>query len=153
MSKTTTTPKGTQLPLMNLKGKDYLQVAYRLVWFREQEPESGIETEMLVLNDECAVAQARITREGRTIAMATKRETKKDFPDFIEKAETGAIGRALAMAGYGTQFTLPDLDEGERLADSPVETAKPKAAPNKANGFGPIVKQAKTPDNSGEGWT
>lgn len=31
---------------------------------------------------------------------------------------TGAIGRALAMCGYGTQFA-PELEEGPRLADSP----------------------------------
>ena len=37
-----------------------------------------------------------------------------------EKAETKAVGRALAMLGYGTQFA-PELDEGERIVDSPVE--------------------------------
>ncbi len=120
--KTTKTPKGTTLPLLNLKGKDYLQVAYRLVWFREEEPQTGIETIPLKLEDDVAIFQAKIVRDGRVVATATKRETKLDFPDFIEKAETGAIGRALALLGYGTQFTLPDLDEGDRLADSPVAT-------------------------------
>jgi hypothetical protein len=38
------------------------------------------------------------------------------------KAETKAVGRALAMLGYGTQFA-PEMDEGERIVDSPV--AKP----------------------------
>lgn len=129
MSKTTKTPKGTLLPLMNLKGKDYLQVAHRLIWFREEEPQSGIETKPLMLDDEKAVFQATITRDGKIVAMATKREDKRSFADFTEKAETGAIGRALALLGYGTQFTLPDLDEGERLADAPVERPVPKVAP------------------------
>jgi hypothetical protein len=120
MSNTTKTPKGTVLPLMNLKGKPYLQVAHRLIWFREEEPQSGIETKALVLTEDYAVFQATITRDGKVVAMATKRETKKDFGDFVEKSETGSIGRALALLGYGTQFTLPDLDEGERLADSPI---------------------------------
>jgi hypothetical protein len=31
------------------------------------------------------------------------------------------VGRALAMLGYGTQFA-PELDEGDRIVDSPVET-------------------------------
>jgi hypothetical protein len=39
---------------------------------------------------------------GKIIAMARKRETEIGFPDYIEKAETGAIGRALALCGYGT---------------------------------------------------
>jgi hypothetical protein len=121
MSKITKTPKGTSLPLMNLKGKDYLQVAYRIVWFREEEPQSGIETKYLILEADRAVCQATITRDGKVVAMATKSEDRKGFADFIEKSETGAIGRALALLGYGTQFTLPDLDEGDRLADSPVQ--------------------------------
>jgi hypothetical protein len=48
--------------------------------------------------------------------------------DFAEKAETGAIARALAVAGYGTEAAL-DLDEGtdqDRIADSPVSgTGRP----------------------------
>jgi hypothetical protein len=31
-------------------------------------------------------------------------ETADDFEDYIEKAETKALGRALAALGYGTQF-------------------------------------------------
>jgi hypothetical protein len=31
-------------------------------------------------------------------------EKAASFSDFLEKAETGAIGRALAALGYGTQF-------------------------------------------------
>lgn len=120
MSTTTTTPKGTKLPLMNLKGKPYLQVAHRLIWFREEEPQAGIETQPLAMTEEYAVFQAKILRQGMVVATATKRESKKDFPDFIEKAETGAIGRALALLGYGTQFATADLDEGSRLADSPA---------------------------------
>ena len=42
------------------------------------------------------------------------------MPDYIEKAETGAIGRALAMCGYGT-LQAPGFDEQDRLADTPVE--------------------------------
>jgi hypothetical protein len=37
----------------------------------------------------------------------------------MEKAETGAIGRALALIGYGTQFA-PEMDEEDRIVDSPV---------------------------------
>ena len=45
------------------------------------------------------------------------------FPDYIEKAETGAIGRALAMCGYGT-LQAPEFDEQDRLADAPIEKRK-----------------------------
>uniref|UniRef100_A0A832I375 Uncharacterized protein n=1 Tax=Eiseniibacteriota bacterium TaxID=2212470 RepID=A0A832I375_UNCEI len=149
------TPKGTELPFLIMERKSldkttntwvvkknpYLQVAHRLVWFREEHPAWGIETEFLTMEDtgKRAICVARIKDEnGRLIATATKQETPTDFPDYIEKAETGAIGRALALCGYGTQYA-PELDEGERLADSPITPAKfapkpasSKPAPNKA---------------------
>lgn len=133
MAKTFTTPKGTQLPLTNLKGKDYLMVAYRLQWFTEEVKQYHIDTTFPVLTDEQTVCHVKVTvfdENGREVkhTTAVKRETKKDFPDHTEKAETGAIGRALAALGFGTQFALADLDEGQRLADSPlVEVTKPAA--------------------------
>jgi hypothetical protein len=47
------------------------------------------------------------------------------FYDYIEKAETGAIGRVLAMCGYGT-LQAPEFDEQDRLVDAPVERAESK---------------------------
>ncbi len=53
-----------------------------------------------------------------------KRETRKDFPDFTEKAVTGALGRCLAQCGFGTAYALQDLDEGNRIVDAPLEARK-----------------------------
>lgn len=125
-----TTEKGTQLPLLNLKGKAYLQVAHRLVWFREQHPEGCIMTEVTT-NGETSDAKASVAfkmpnGEHRIVATGHKRETYSNFPDHREKAETGAIGRALAIAGFGTQFE-PELDEQERIVDAPVQAPETKA--------------------------
>ena len=54
------------------------------------------------------------------VGTGTKSERAASFPDFIEKAETGAIGRALASLGYGTQFTGDELNEAHRIVDAPV---------------------------------
>lgn len=169
--KTVKTPAGTVLPLTNLKGKDYLMVAYRLQWFNETEHSFEIDTNFLLLTDEQTVARANVrvlNKEGKLVkqASATKRETKKDFPDHTEKAETSAVGRALAMLGYGTQFAVSDLDEGTRLADSPVvvvpndaykphpvETteAKPAAVASfKKNTFKKPAAQTAAPVNPGQ---
>lgn len=122
MLRTYRTPKGTELPLLNLRGREYLEVKYRLVWFREEHPDWSIETELLSVTQDSAYARAAIKDEsGRIIATSHKFETKRGFPDFIEKAETGAIGRALALVGFGTQFCADELDEGERIVDAPVE--------------------------------
>lgn len=129
MDKQKITSKGTELPLLNLKGKPYLQVAHRLVWFREDNPKGKIETEIVKLEADFAIVKASIffTTQDSYILVATahKTESEQHFGDFLEKAETGAIGRALAIAGYGTQFD-PELDEGNRLADSPIQVAKNK---------------------------
>ena len=119
--KTFKTKKGTELPLMDVRGRDYLQVAHRLVWFREEHPDWSIETEFVSVNNVEALAKATIKDQiGRVIATGHKSETQKDFPaGHSEKAETGAIGRALALVGYGTQFA-PELDEEERLVDAPI---------------------------------
>lgn len=106
--------------LMDLKGKQYLQVMWRLVWFREEKPLWSIDTKLEQLTENHAVFSAKISDEnGVQKASGYGSEGVKDFKDFIEKAETKAIGRALAMLGYGTQFA-PELDEEERIVDSPV---------------------------------
>jgi hypothetical protein len=134
------TPSGKTLPLMNLKGKDYLAVAYRLVWYREIYPKGKIVTEAIQMTPEYAIFRASIFDESeRLLATATKHESKKDFPDHIEKAETGAIGRALALCGFGTQFT-DELDEGERIVDSPI------LAPTKKNPQNGPVSPIKKPE-------
>jgi hypothetical protein len=126
--KSVVTPKGTNLPLLDLKGKAYLQVAHRLVWFREDHPDWSIKTE-LKYDNTSAVSRAEIINEkGIVVATAHKKETAEGFYDFIEKAETGSVGRALAMCGYGTQFT-DDLDEGDRIVDAPTPRKQPTPQP------------------------
>lgn len=104
-------------------GRTYLPVSARLVWFREEHADWGIVTEPLEINHEKQYAVFRATifnAEGKIMAVGTKKEDVKGFGDYIEKSETGAVGRALAMCGYGTQFS-PELDEASagRFADSP----------------------------------
>jgi len=105
---------------------DYLPVAARIAWFRREHPDWSIITKTVRLADKGVVMKAIIKdANGRIIATARKKETEIGFPDYIEKAETGAVGRALAMCGYGT-LQAPEFDEGERIADSPIEKVKLK---------------------------
>ena len=125
-----TTEKGTKLPLISLKGKNYLQVAHRIVWFREMYPKGIIKTQMIQDQNDSATFRAEIfvpgDNDGMPIMVSTghKSENSVAFPDYREKAETGAIGRALALMGIGTQFCEVELDEGTRLADSPIDSPK-----------------------------
>lgn len=112
--------------LMNLKGKMYLPVNARIQSFREEcsiFEGWGITTQQIAgsLKEQFATFRAEIIDpNGKVVSVGTKTEDIKGFPDFAEKAETGAIGRALASAGFGTLFAL-EFDEGtSRIADAPV---------------------------------
>ena len=107
------------------RGKDYLMVQGRVLIFRVDHPDWTIETDHILLTEDTAVFKATIRNaEGRVIASghgkATEAGTKNLGGRYIEKAETAAIGRALALAGFGTDDSL---DDGDYLADSPVKTA------------------------------
>ena len=101
---------------LNLKGKQYLPVAPRIAWFREEHPDWTIMTYAvpeLSGADYCTFAAEIHDATGRLIAKAHKTEHEKHFADYREKAETGAIGRALALCGYGTLFAQ-ELEEPGR---------------------------------------
>lgn len=151
------TEKGTELPLLNLRGKPYLQVAHRLVWMTEKFHNYKVDTNFLKLEEDYAIARTEITifnEDGSVLksASATKKETKKDFPDFVEKAETGSMGRALASLGVGTQFCTQDLDEGNRLADSPIPPAKKTGTGKSTFSNKPTTKKETKQESSDDGW-
>jgi hypothetical protein len=149
--------------LMQLRSKngsqDYLPVAWRLVWFRSRCPDGEIVTEMVHLdldreteeevytwNQETRRTEKTIKRANGFVvfravitdgkggkATATKSEKAASFGDYVEKAETGAVGRALAMLGFGTQFTGDELNEEHRIVDAPVDRSTPSTG---SNGYG-----------------
>jgi len=111
--------------LIKMKGgKLYAPVYVRIALFREDHPVSdgwGINCEIISTDENSCLARAEIVDpNGRVVATGYKREHKAHFPDYEEKALTGAVGRALLMAGYGTQYALDELDEGTRIVDAPI---------------------------------
>jgi len=148
--------------MMQLKSKDglkdYLPVQWRICWFREACPQGTIETEMVHLDMDKEMEEEafvwnnekrrseKVMKTGRGVAIfravvkdgkggiatGTKMEKAVSFGDYVEKSETGAIGRALAALGYGTAGA-PELNEGERIVDSPVDSQERQtSAPTKA---------------------
>ena len=123
---------------INLKGKQYLPVAARIAWFREDHVDWTINTYPvpdLSGTDYCTFAAEILDDEGKLIAKGHKTEHEKHFADYREKAETGAIGRALALCGYGTLFAQeleePITPAGEtRIVDAP-QPAKATLTPGK----------------------
>jgi hypothetical protein len=96
--------------------------------------QAQLTTEMIEHSESHAIFKAKVyvptnnpgdeyLEEG-ALATGYGSETKSDFGDFIEKAETKAIGRALAALGLGTQF-CDDFAEGDSVTDAPVQRKGP----------------------------
>jgi hypothetical protein len=114
--------KDPQTGQWSVRQDEYLEVKWRLCWFREQYPHGTIDTQFLRLDWEqgIAICQCTVSDGEGGKSTATGTETRKSFEDFVEKSETRSVGRALALLGFGTQFVGEDLSEGEHVADAPV---------------------------------
>ncbi|MDH5201318.1 MAG: hypothetical protein OEW93_10550 [Candidatus Bathyarchaeota archaeon] len=120
--------------LSKLNGKDYLEVKWRLLWLRTEHPDATVQTELVKHEAGLALFRAQVTLPAGGRATGWGSETASDFVDYIEKAETKALGRALAALGYGTQF-CEDFDfrrdDQGPVVDAPVE---PPPAARQARG-------------------
>lgn len=124
----------------NIKGKEYVEVNQRLLFFRNEKKYEGwsIETAFLVLDSESCVAQTTISdNEGRVIAQGTAQEDKSSSyinkTSYIENCETSAVGRALAMLGIGIETSIASSNEvSMAIAKQEGTPAAKKAAPKKA---------------------
>jgi hypothetical protein len=162
---TTFNPREHLITIKNRQASaDYLPVQWRLVWFRTECPDGSIETELVHLDldketeeetfvwnaekrrSEKVVKTARgiaifraTVRDGKGgMATGTKMEKAASFGDYLEKAETGSIGRALAALGYGTQFA-PEMNEAHRIVDSPVDFGHNGSNQSTTNGNSPAA--------------
>lgn len=117
--------------LTSLQGKDYLEVKWRLLWLRTEHPEAIVETELVEHDEGFALFKATVSIPNAGAATGYGSETARDFRDYIEKAETKALGRALAALGFGTQFcedfAFANNDNGP-VVDSPIDQAKRRSA-------------------------
>jgi hypothetical protein len=119
-------------------------VKWRVLMFREKYPHGVITTEEVYVDLDRGNARYKATVADGEGGSATGygTETAADFPDFCERAETHALGRALAVLGSDTQFVGQDLTEGEDVADAPVRP--PVAQP--VNGNSDALPAGDVPD-------
>jgi hypothetical protein len=117
-----TAPRQRPSNFMKISGQDYLRVADRVVWFREEHPDGVIHTELLEHEiGKYAVFKATVVNSNQGSATGYGSETFGDFKDYLEKAEAKALGRALGNLGYGTASALADDGaDHNRVVDAPV---------------------------------
>ena len=100
--------------------RNYVTVAKRIQDFRADHPAKdgwGISTEVVVRNEGDVFMKATIhDKDGRVVATGYAREESINLDarlqySIIEVCETSAVGRALAMAGFGGNFEVASADE------------------------------------------
>ena len=107
----------------------YLDVKYRLLWFRLHRPNGKIEPEIIHVDDKSAVVCCKLYADRNDAqdqylakSSAQRFVSQERFGDrYLETAETAAMGRVLAAAGYGTQFCGAADMFGEDVVDAPLD--------------------------------
>ena len=105
--------------VVNLKGKRYFTVARRVQDFRAACPISdgwGLRSELLVDDGERIVVRGSVVDpEGRVVAVGFAEERRSSrgihSTSALEVADTSALGRALAAAGFGGDGAYASADE------------------------------------------
>ena len=118
-----------QLPNEGGSTSLYLDVKYRLLWFRLHRPKGKIDTEIIHVDDKSAVVCCKLYEDkadpvDQYVARSCAQRfitTEKFGNRYLEIAETAALGRVLAAAGYGTQFCGGTDMFGDIIADAPID--------------------------------
>ena len=104
-----------------IKGKDYVEVNQRLLYFRTCKDYAGwsIETEWISVDMESATARAIIADDtGRVRATGTAQEIAGNGninrTSHVENCETSAWGRALGCLGIGIETSIASAEEVDR---------------------------------------
>lgn len=114
----------------NQEDQLYLDVKYRKLWFRLVHPLGKIISHIISCTENMALVEARVYLDkcdaaDNYIANSFSQKFRSNDPQFgdkfLEMAETAAIGRALADAGFGVQFA----DVGEENDPAQVDAGIP----------------------------
>ena len=114
--------------ISKVKGNDYLEVKWRIAWMRSEHPDAIMETELVSHDEDRAIMRASVIFPDGGSATGWGSETAASFENYIEKAETKAIGRALTALGYGTPISEPE--ESEQFTRDQRSPARPAQQPN-----------------------
>lgn len=120
---------------IDIKGKQYVLVADRVIYFNEKYPEGSITTKLVSKpEDERVVIRATITpdwsapqRKFTAYSQALWGDGYINKTSAIENCETSAVGRALGFMGIGVIDSIASKDEIDK-ADIQSRTQTAPAA-------------------------
>jgi len=102
----------------NIKGKQYVEVNQRLLYFRNESAYAGwsLDTELVDLQpDRCCIRAVIRDAEGRIRATGHAHEDRTSSminkTSYVENCETSAFGRCLAALGIGIETSIASANE------------------------------------------
>ncbi len=103
---------------IDFKGKKYVLVSDRVLYFNETYPDGSITTELVSkTEDDFVVMKATVKPNEKQTFTAYSQASFDDTSSFVNKtsalenAETSAVGRALAFMGIGVIESIASIDE------------------------------------------
>lgn len=129
---------------IKIKGKDYVQVKDRVLFFNEEYTNGRITTELISNEGDEVVVKATVTPDVKNperyftgYSQANKTQGTINKTAALENCETSAIGRALASMGIGILDGLASADEmykagltkDEEVLEAGLEDMKPTTCP------------------------
>lgn len=111
---------------IDIKGKKYVLVSDRVLYFNETYPEGYIDTQLVSdPTSEMVIVKARVwpdaAQTGRSFtghSQAVVGDGMVNKTAALENAETSAVGRALAMMGIGVIESIASADEMNKAIGS-----------------------------------
>lgn len=131
---------------VNIKGKDYIEVAERVKYFREKDDYKGwsIRTNLISNENGVCVFEATIHDENGQLRSSGHAYEKEDSTfinktSYIENCETSAVGRALGFLGIGIDTSIASADEVQTaMRNQAPEEKSTKPATAKGIDFGEL---------------
>jgi len=127
---------------INIKGKEYILVKDRVLYFNENYPNGSIQTQLLSeIKDDMVVIKAVVipdvanpNRFFTGYSQAVWGDGYINQSAALENCETSAVGRALAFLGIGVIDSIASIDEINKAQlqkpyQPPVKKAEPPKMP------------------------
>ena len=120
-----------ELKTVNIKGKSYVMVNERIVYFRKIYPEGSIITELLSSTNGVHTFKAMAINNGNVLATGHASEiegsSNVNKTSALENAETSAVGRALGILGIGIDSSIASAEEVSNAVEQQDNTEENKS--------------------------
>jgi hypothetical protein len=124
-----------QFKTTNIKGKAYVEVSQRILYFRTAPEYRGwsMETELISYDDQsCIIRAVAKNPDGKIMAVGHAQEDRSSSminkTSYIENGESSAWGRCLANLGIGIETSIASAEEVDMAIAKQNLSARPQPA-------------------------